>query len=299
MTDELLLMLQDLRLSSPDILTDAMLLISSPVFHILVPLAIASVFLWCSDRRKGDWVMMSIVSGMFFGHLLKDVIRNPRPFVTDDRLVPEERALKGASGYSTPSGHTVDSATAYGSVIAVVKRRWVTVSMCAVIAAVMFSRLYLGVHTVFDLIIGLAVAAAVMAATYILVSYSYRNDGNHLRVTVLYILSFVIAITIWMLITDDRGPIMRYGGLFLGAVIGRQVGRSCLKDDRCAHTKKGDLKRLAIGWPVTVLSFAVPLLLLGHSAGFLIGGFLCSISLYVFAPAIFLTLESNNGQRSD
>ena len=296
MTDELLLMLQDLRLSSPDIVTDAMLLMSSPIFHIAMPLAIASVLLWCCDRKKGDWTMMSIVSGMFFGHLLKDVFRNLRPFLTDDRLTPEERALRGASGYSTPSGHTVDAVTSYGSVITLVRKRWVTILMCVIIAAIMFSRLWLGVHTVFDLFIGLIVAVAVMAVNHVLVSYSYRNEGNFLRVTVIYLLSYIAAMVIWLLITDDRGPIMRYSGLFIGAIMGRQVAHNYLKDDSGKRSLNGNLWRLAIGWPVAFLSFGIPFLVLGQSAGFFIGGFLCSVSLYVLAPLIFLTIESKNEQ---
>lgn len=297
MAHELLLILQDLRLSSPDFLTDAMLLISSPISHTVIPLAIASVFLWCSDRRKGDWMMMSIVSGMFFGHLLKDIIKNPRPFVTDDRLILEERAAKGAQGYSTPSGHTVEAVTAYGSVIALVRRWWMTVLMCTVIAAIMFSRLYLGVHTVFDLIIGLIVAIAVMAVNYILISYSYRGDGNCLRVTVIYLLSFIIAVTVWMLITDYHGGIMKYGGLFLGAVLGRQISDGFMRGHSGPRTMKEKVERLAIGWPVTLLISGIPFLVLGHSLGYLIGGFLCSMSLYVFIPAIFLSLKSKNEQR--
>ena len=296
MTDELLLMLQDLRLSSPDIVTEAMLLISSPIFHIAVPLAIASVLLWCCDRKKGDWAMMSIVSGMFFGHLLKDVFRNPRPFLTDDRLTPEERAMKGASGYSTPSGHTVDAVTSYGSVIVLVRRWWATVLMFAIIAVIMFSRLWLGVHTVFDLFIGLIVAVIVMAVNHILVSYSYRDDGNFLRSTVIYLLSYIAAMMIWLLIADDSGPIMRYCGLFLGAIIGRQIAHSYVKDERREHGLKGNLVRLIIGWPLAVLSFGIPFLILGQYAGFFFGGLLCSVSIYALIPLIFLTVKSKNEQ---
>ena len=297
MAHELLLILQDLRLSSPDIVTDAMLLVSSQLFHIIIPLMLASAFLWCSDRRKGDWMMMSIVSGMFFGHLLKEIIKNPRPFVTDDRLIPEERAVNGAPGYSTPSGHTVEAVTTYGSVIAIVRRWWVTVLMCTVIAAILFSRLYLGVHTVFDLTIGLIVAVAVMAVNQILISYSYRDGGNCLRVTVIYLLSFIAAVTVWMLIADYHGGIMKYGGLFLGAVLGRQIADGFIKDHSEPRTLKEKLTRLAIGWPLALLSFAVPYLVLEHSLGYLIGGFLCSMSLYVIVPVLFLILKSKNEQR--
>lgn len=284
MSDELLLMLQDLRLSAPDIVTSVMLLISSPIIHVALPIAIASFFLWCVDQRKGDWIMMNVVSGMFFGHLLKDIIKNPRPFEADDKLIPDERALKGASGYSTPSGHAVDATASFGSAAVSVKKRAVTVLMIAVIALILFSRLYLGVHTAWDLLAGVLVAITVMAVNSALVSYSYKDDGSYFRITVIYLLLFLIGTTVWMIITDDREILMRYGGLMLGAIIGRQMshGMKCEKMISSGHA----VKRLTAGWIITTLLFATPVLLFGSSFGYLIGGLLCSMNLFVLMPAL-------------
>ena len=290
MTDGLLLMLQDLRLSAPDIVTSAMLFISSPVIHVAVPIAIASFFLWCVDRRKGDWIMMNIVSGMFFGHLLKDVIKNPRPFETDNRLIPEERALKGASGYSTPSGHAVDATTSFGSVAVLVRKKAVTLVMVAVIALIMFSRLYLGVHTVWDLIAGVTVAVIIMIVNSALIAYSYKDDGNYFRITALYLLLFVIGTAVWMVINDDHEILMRYGGLMLGAIIGRQIGHRMTCEKNQCRSLSGIAVRLTTGWIITAVLFATPVLLFGMTVGYLIGGFLCSVNLFVIMPALIRRL---------
>ena len=292
MTHELILMLQDLRLSAPDAVTSVMLLVSSPIVHVAVPIAIASFFLWCVDRRKGDWIMMNIVSGMFFGHLLKDVIANPRPFETDDRLIPEEKALKGASGYSTPSGHAVDSTVAFASAAFLVKRRAVTILMMAAIAVILFSRLYLGVHTVWDLLAGVLFAIAVMAVNSVLMAYSYKDDGNYFRITAVYLLLFLIGTTVWMLITDDRDILMRYGGLMLGAIIGRQIGHGLGYGNMICSSLGSIIRRLTAGWMITALLFAIPVILFGTSAGYLIGGFLCSINLFVLMPALTRRLDT-------
>ncbi len=282
-------MLQDLRLSAPDIITSAMLLVSSPAFYVAVPIAIASFFLWCVDRKKGDWIMMNIVSGMFFGHLLKDIIQNPRPFVTDDRLIPEEKAMKGATGYSTPSGHTVDATTSFGSIAVLVRRRSVTLLMIAIIALVMFSRLYLGVHTEWDLLAGALTAITVMIINSALISYSYKNDNNYFRITVVYLLLFIIGATVWMLVTDHHGGLMKYGGLMLGAIIGRQIGHG-IEDTKCRRFNN-IAGRLSIGWIITALFFTIPILMFGTTTGYLIGGFLCSLNFFALSPAIFRSLN--------
>jgi len=283
-------MLRDLRLSAPDAITSAMLMVSSPAFYVAIPIAIASFFLWCVDRRKGDWILMNIVSGMFFGHLLKYIIQNPRPFVTDDRLIPEEKAMKGTPGYSTPSGHTVDATTSFGSIAVLVRRRSVTLLMIAIIALVMFSRLYLGVHTEWDLLVGVLTAITVMIINSALISYSYKNDGNYFRITVVYLLLFIIGTTVWMLVTDHHGDLMKYGGLMLGAIIGRQIGHG-IKDDAPCHRFGNIAGRLAIGWIITALLFAIPVLLFGTNVGYLIGGFLCSMNIFALSPALFRSLN--------
>lgn len=282
-------MLQDLRLSAPDIITSAMLLISSPAFYVAIPIAIASFFLWCVDRRKGDWIMMNIVSGMFFGHLLKYIIQTPRPFVTDDRLIPEEKAMKGAPGYSTPSGHAVDATTSFGSIAVLVRRRSVTLLMIAIIALVMFSRLYLGVHTEWDLLAGALTAMTVMIVNSALISYSYKNDGNYFRITVVYLLLFIIGATVWMLVTDHHSGLMKYGGLMFGAIIGRQIGHG-IEDTKCRRLSN-IAGRLAIGWVITALFFTIPILMFGTTTGYLIGGFLCSLNFFALSPAIFRSLN--------
>lgn len=291
MAHEFLLMLQDLRLSIPDAVTSIMLLVSSPIVHVAVPIAIASFFLWCVDRRKGDWIMMNIVSGMFFGHLLKDVIANPRPFETDDRLIPEEKALKGASGYSTPSGHAVDATAAFASTAVLVKRRAVTILMVAVTAVILFSRLYLGVHTVWDLLAGMFFAIAVMAVNSVLMAYSYKDDSNYFRITAVYLLLFLIGTTVWMLVTDDREILMRYGGLMLGAIIGRQIGHAAADEKPSCRPFSCKAGRLMIGWVAAIALFLIPILLLGTAVGYLVGGFLCSMDLFVFSPVVFRRLK--------
>ena len=96
MSHELLMLLQNIRLSS-DVLTATMDAISLPLFHIAAPIAIPAYILWCVDWKKGEWMLMNIVTGIFFAHLLRGIIKNPRPWATDSWIEPAEKA----PGYSS------------------------------------------------------------------------------------------------------------------------------------------------------------------------------------------------------
>ena len=286
---ELLLMLQDLRLSLPDVFTDAAVLISSPLFHIALPLAFATFFLWCVDRRQGEWMMMNIVTGMFVSHFMKDIIKNPRPWIVDERIAPEERALEHASGYSTPSGHSVDAVTGYGSLMMLLKRKWSTMVFGTLMILMVFSRLFLGVHTILDVLLGALVAIAVMTVNWILIRKAY--DGHNLQVTAVYMLSFITVCTIWVLIADDLNGLMTYAGVMLGSIIGRHIENESIEFKAVSDSKSRKILSLAIGWSLTTIMFLVPYVLLGKDAGYCIGGFLAGLCIFTMVPIILKRIK--------
>ena len=281
---ELLLMLQDLRLSLPEVFTDVAVLISSPLFHVALPLALATFFLWCVDRKQGEWMMMNIVTGLFVSHFMKDVIKNPRPWIADDRITPEERALEHASGYSTPSGHSVDAVTSYGSLMMLLKKKWSVLVFGTLMILMMFSRIFLGVHTILDVLLGVLVAVAVMTVNWFLIRKAY--DGHNLQVTAIYILSFITVCTTWVLAADDLDGLMTYAGLMLGSVIGRHIENESIRFKAVSDSKVRTVGILAIGWSVTAVVFLVPYMLMGPGAGYCIGGFLAGSCIFTAIPII-------------
>lgn len=83
-----------------------------------------------------------------------------RPWVRDARVVPVESAISGATGYSFPSGHTANSMCGYGSLTRekTLKRfRWLFWVLPVLIG---FSRLYVGVHTIQDVLVSLVLGVA-------------------------------------------------------------------------------------------------------------------------------------------
>ncbi len=93
---------------------------------------------------------------------LKISFRIERPFVIDKTFKPVPSAIEGATGYSFPSGHTQSATSLYGYFAVAVKNRWLKVLFVLAFLLVGFSRLYLGVHTYFDVGVSILLTLAVV-----------------------------------------------------------------------------------------------------------------------------------------
>lgn len=81
--------------------------------------------------------------------ILKPLIARDRPFIQDPSI---ELLIKAPSGYSMPSGHSASSMVIAGMFIFFKQKgRWLVLLLAAIIA---YSRIYLQVHFVSDVIVG-------------------------------------------------------------------------------------------------------------------------------------------------
>jgi undecaprenyl-diphosphatase len=133
-----------------------------------VVVLVASLILW----RRGLvmdalYVALAFVGAEVITVGMKQGFRRERPFFEDP--------LATASSFSFPSGHALVSLSVYGSIAIVVARhapgRRTAIAVLAVAAvwvlAIGFSRLYLGVHFLSDVLAGLAAGAAWLALLYL------------------------------------------------------------------------------------------------------------------------------------
>ena len=127
---------------------------------------IMAVIYWCISKDFGTYLMMGWSGNRLVNGFLKVTACAYRPWIRDARIVPYGNAMTTATGYSFPSGHTMNAASVFGGVT-------VRKDMPAVLRAVMFvvviltafSRNYLGVHTPQDTLVGLAAGMLVMWLT--------------------------------------------------------------------------------------------------------------------------------------
>ena len=125
----------------------------------LFVLTILCSMFWCFNKRLAYRICFSyFISGLAI-QVLKITFKIPRPWLIDKDFNPVPSALKTATGYSFPSGHTQSATALYGTLFVNSKKsskRWL---FLLVIAGVGFSRMYLGVHTPKDVIVSIVVSA--------------------------------------------------------------------------------------------------------------------------------------------
>lgn len=129
-------------------------------------LVIALIVFWCISKRLGYYVMAVGFAGTITSQAMKILCRIPRPWVIDENFTILEQAREAAGGYSFPSGHTQSAVGTFGTIAAVSKKGWVT-TVCVVLAGLVgLSRMYIGVHTPADVLVGGALSVAFILLFY-------------------------------------------------------------------------------------------------------------------------------------
>lgn len=125
-------------------------------------LALALIFFWCVDKKRGYYIMSVGFIGTMVNQFLKLWFRIPRPWTRAEDFTAVEEAKEAATGYSFPSGHTQTAVGTFGAIAASTKRRWLRAVCIALAVIVGFSRMYLGVHTPADVLVGGGTAVALV-----------------------------------------------------------------------------------------------------------------------------------------
>ena len=162
-------------------------------------LVLALIFFWCVDKRRGYYIMAVGFVGTIANQLLKLWFRIPRPWVRDESFTAVEAAKGDAGGYSFPSGHTQTSVGTFGSIAASAKNRIVQVICITLAVLVGFSRMYLGVHTPADVLVG-----AVMALVLVLIVKPVVYRGGHKGMKIL--IAVMLAMAVGMLVYVEWNP---------------------------------------------------------------------------------------------
>lgn len=140
-------------------------------------LVTALIVFWCVDKRHGYYVLAVGFFGTLANQFLKITCRIPRPWVLDPEFTILEQARAEATGYSFPSGHSSNAVGTFGSVAASVKTKWVRIACIAIAVLVPLSRMYVGVHTPADVLVGSGMA---LALVFLMRPVVYGKDGKYI-----------------------------------------------------------------------------------------------------------------------
>ena len=157
------------------------------------------LFFWCISKREGYFLLSTGLVGTVLNQFLKLLCRIPRPWVLDENFTILEQAREAAAGYSFPSGHTQTSVGTFGSIAASAKNRIVQVICITLAVLVGFSRMYLGVHTPADVLVGAAMALALVLTVKPVV---YRGGHKGMKI----LIAVMLAMAVGMLVYVERNP---------------------------------------------------------------------------------------------
>ena len=177
---EYLLWLQGMRNDVLDgILVYVTELVTSPLVYLFV-----AILYWCFAKKAALTIALNLSVGSMINQTLKNVFCVYRPWIRHPEIKPVPAAMERATGYSFPSGHTQLAATEFLSIARwQSKRKWLVILCVLMTFLIMFSRNYLGVHTMPDVVASLMIACFVVAVMPKLLDWVEEGAHRDLLVT--------------------------------------------------------------------------------------------------------------------
>jgi membrane-associated phospholipid phosphatase len=183
------------------------------------------------DKKLAFRLSVLTLLTMSLNHLLKTIIMNPRPFITDGThlekwAVSPGKAQELATEYSTPSGHAMAGAAFYSYLFASVKSRRVTAVCIVLILLTGLSRPYLGVHYLEDVLIGWLLGAliAFLSIRYAGgIAHLWRRFSHPQQLAIVAAFSLILWISTRVLADSGLGDpplaFLGYTGFLMGIVV--------------------------------------------------------------------------------
>ena len=190
-----LLFLQNCRIESLDIFDKFFLSIT--IFgEFWLPTLVCAITYWCIDFRAGMYLFTLEGLNVLFTHFFKMIAGVYRPWVLDNRINPSELAVPYAKGYSFPSGHSAMSSSVLGgSAFLLRKNKILCISLILLVLLIGFSRMWLGVHTPQDVVIGLMIGLTLIFAVNNVINWAEQNKKRYLYLPLFVNIFAILALT--------------------------------------------------------------------------------------------------------
>ncbi len=131
-------------------------LLGNEEFYLLV----MPILYWSVSARLGLRVAIMLLLSNGLGAFLKVTFHEPRPYWFDTRI----RALSVEPSFGIPSGHAQNAASIWGLIAAGVRQKGGKIIFGLVILLIGFSRIFLGVHFISDVVLGWLVGGLLLLA---------------------------------------------------------------------------------------------------------------------------------------
>ena len=264
-----------------------------------IAIIIISLIYWCFNKKLGEYLILSLTSAYVVNGIVKIIACVYRPWILDSRIHPVEDAIPDATGYSFPSGHVTTATTLFGGIALkgnLLKALKIVLIICVVLVA--FSRIYLGVHTVPDVVFGFIVTFIVMLIFSKLFEKLEENPNLDIIISVIGIVISVLVVIFaftksYPMDYDAAGnlivdPIImtidtfKSAGMAIGVFLCWPIERRFINFSIEGTAK---IKAIRAIFGLMVLLFAMGITLLFEES--IIGGFLQSLLIMVVIVLIY------------
>lgn len=177
---DFLLYLQNIRIGNLEIF-DKFFLAVTAIGEYWISALICAIIYWCIDFRAGVYLFSLNGLNILVAHFFKMLACVYRPWVLDSRIEPSKLAFPYAKGYSFPSGHSAMSSSVLGGVAYILRHKKLQATLLiGVILLVGFSRMWLGVHTPQDVVVGFLIGFSLIFGVSALIDWVEKDKNRYL-----------------------------------------------------------------------------------------------------------------------
>lgn len=161
-----------------------------------VALVIIGYLYFWKDKKLAYDIGFTFFFGCLASNIMKVLVRIPRPWVRDPQFQPLPSALETATGYSFPSIHTMSAASLYGTLGASTRKKGLRILCVVLVLLVGLSRMYAGVHTPADVLVGLIVGILAVVLEKKFVSPLVQKEDPAVAVCIILAALSIIGVVI-------------------------------------------------------------------------------------------------------
>ncbi len=192
--------IQQIRSPFLDVLFQAVTMTAEELFFIVL----AAWFLWCRNKQLGYRVGFAFLTSAVVNPLLKNSFRIERPIGVEG---VESQRLHTATGYAFPSGHTQGATAFWTGMMSSIQKRWMYVFGTLMIVLVAFSRMYLGVHWLSDVVGGIAAGIITVILANKLFDTAIQRGNKYL------LLWALVPLAVGLFLFKDENYVKPFGSL--------------------------------------------------------------------------------------
>ncbi len=181
------------------------------------------VLYWCYDKKKAFKIGAVFIISSAINDMAKDIFHNPRP--NPQNLLESFRGLTLKyipESFGFPSGHTQGSLNFWFPMLYYIRKKYVTLICLFFIILIPYSRIYLGVHFLGDILGGFVIGILIMLFMFPTLGFFEKKEINYNEIITVF--SIIILPLIVGLVVPGKHVINILGvfsGFFTGYILSK------------------------------------------------------------------------------